>query len=113
VGDEHDIVGSAKRRIICDGSGHIDDISAACLIGANLDYTDILQCSCPSVSDETHRFQGAGKVGTVQSVTRFQDIKHIDDAAGLPRVSESDFNAVKKRFLRQREISSWRSINKV
>ena len=73
-----------------------------CLIGADLDYADILQCSSLSVADETHRFQSAGKVRAVQSITRFEDIQHIGDPAGLSRVSEIDFNAVKKGFLRQK-----------
>ena len=52
--NEHDIMRGAERRVSGRRSAHIDDVSAAGVIGAGLDHADVFQCARLSGSDETH-----------------------------------------------------------
>jgi hypothetical protein len=98
VGQQDDVVRVADGGILGRRAAHIDDITRAGCELVGLNYRDILKRARLAVADEAIGIQCAGKIRPVQTITRFQNIEHADDAARLAQMRQVDFNAFAERF---------------
>ncbi len=86
-------------RIVRRRPAHVDQAARTGRRLIGLDHCNVFQSAGRTVADQPVAVQRAGKIGTIQAITRFEDVEHAQDAARFAGMGDLDVDALEERLL--------------
>jgi hypothetical protein len=92
-------VRAADRRILSRRAAHVDNIAFASRELIGFDHRNVLERTGVPIADETIAIERAGKIQSVQTVARFENVKDADDPARLARMGQVNVHSLEEWLL--------------